>query len=547
MSNSTKECDYLVLGIGSGGIASGRRAAKHGAKVIAVESKRYGGTCVNVGCVPKKVTWNAAAIAETFKDAKAYGFKVSGEAPEFDWPYFKKKRDAYVKRLNGIYENNLNKDEIEHFAGRAKFVAKDEVEVALHSGGTQRIKAKHILIATGGRPILPDIPGKELCISSDGFFDLEKQPKSIATSGAGYIGVEMTGMLHALGSKTHFFIRGDKLLRSFDPMIQDTVTKEYERQGINLYKGTQITKVEEIDNGLKRVTYQNTESKKESTVEVEEVLFATGRVPEIEDLHIKDFNIKLNDKNHIVTDEFQNTSLPNIYAIGDVCDRGFELTPVAIAAGRRLSDRLFGNQPQAHLSYENIPSVVFAHPEIGSVGLTEPEAREKYGDKVKVYKTEFSGMYFAMMDPEHKQPTAYKIVCTGEEEKVVGLHILGQGSAEILQGFGVAIKMGATKKDFDNCVVSIFFFSAPGGFEVQAELPCCICICSTTQRVAMRNSTTCLTYHYHFQRKTRLDFDDRSLTYPHRQSTPSPQKNWYVEHLKLYCSESNMLIRFRLP
>jgi glutathione reductase (NADPH) len=461
MSSATKECDYLVIGIGSGGIASGRRAAKHGAKVIAIESKRYGGTCVNVGCVPKKVTWNAAAIAETFKDAKAYGFQVK-EMPDFDWPYFKKKRDAYVKRLNGIYENNLNKDEIEHLAGRAKFVAKDEVEVALQGGGTQRIKAKHILIATGGRPKLPDIPGKELCISSDGFFDLEKQPKSIATSGAGYIGVEMTGMLHALGSKTHFFIRGDKLLRTFDPMIQDAVTQEYERQGIDLYKGTQITKVEDIGNGMKRVTYQNTESKKESTIEVEEVLFATGRDPEIEDLHIKDFDIKLTDKKHIVTDDYQNTSIPNIYAIGDVCDRGFELTPVAIAAGRRLSDRLFGGQPEARLSYENIPSVVFAHPEIGSIGLTEPEAREKYGDDIKIYKTQFSGMYFTMMEQEDKQPTAYKIVCAGKDEKVVGLHILGQGSAEMLQGFGVAIKMGATKKDFDNCVVRVassLFFS----------------------------------------------------------------------------------------
>jgi glutathione reductase (NADPH) len=453
MAPIPKECDYLVIGIGSGGIASGRRAAKHGAKVIAVESKRYGGTCVNVGCVPKKVTWNAAAIAETFRDAKSYGFHVS-EQPSFDWPYFKNKRDAYVKRLNGIYENNLNKDEIEHFRGRAKFVAKNEVEIALDDGGSQRVKAKHILIATGGRPKLPDIPGKELCIDSDGFFDLEQQPKSIATSGAGYIGVEMTGMLHALGTKTHFFIRGQKLLRTFDPMVQDAVTKEYERQGINLYKGSQITKVEDIGNGMKRVTYQETESKKESTVEVEVVLFATGRVPEIEDLHIKDLGIKLNDKNHIVTDDFQNTSLENVYAIGDVCDRGFELTPVAIAAGRRLSDRLFGGKKDARLDYTNIPSVVFAHPEIGSIGLTEPEAREKYGDAVKIYKSEFTGMYFAMMDPEEKQPTAYKIVCAGPEEKVVGLHILGAGSAEILQGFGVAIKMGATKQDFDNCVVS---------------------------------------------------------------------------------------------
>ncbi|KAF2184373.1 glutathione reductase-like protein [Zopfia rhizophila CBS 207.26] len=451
MAPVLKECDYLVIGIGSGGIASARRAAKYGAKVVAVESNRMGGTCVNVGCVPKKVTWNAAAISETFKDARSYGF--SGyDTPSFDWPCFKKKRDAYVKRLNGIYENNLNRDKIEHVKGRARFVGKDEVEVVLEVGGTQKIKAKHILIATGGRPTIPDIPGKELCIDSDGFFELEAQPKSIATSGAGYIGVEMSGMLHALGTRVHFFIRGQKLLRSFDPMIQDTVTKEYERQGINLHKKSQIIKVEDIGNGLKRVTYQEMESKKESTIDVETVLFAVGRTPEIEDLHIKDFGIKLNEKGHIIVDEYQNTNLPNVHAVGDVCDRGFELTPVAIAAGRRLSDRLFGDKKDAHLEYSNIPSVVFAHPEIGSIGLTEPGAREKYGDKVKVYKTEFTAMYYAMMEPEDKGPTAYKIICVGEEEKVVGLHILGTASSEILQGFGVAIKMGATKKDFDNCV-----------------------------------------------------------------------------------------------
>ncbi|KAF2266576.1 glutathione reductase-like protein [Lojkania enalia] len=451
MAPADQVYDYLVIGIGSGGIASARRAAKHGAKVIAVESARMGGTCVNVGCVPKKVTWNAAAIAETFKDARHYGFE-GFEEPTFNWQYFKNKRDAYVKRLNGIYENNLNKDSIDHVKGRATFIAKDEVKVALESGGTQRIKAKHILIATGGRPKIPDIPGKELCIDSDGFFDLKTQPKSIATSGAGYIGVEMSGMLHALGSKVHFFIRGQKLLRTFDPMIQDTVTKEYERQGTKLYKGSQITKVEDIGNGFKRVTYQETESGNESTIEVEQVLFAVGRTPEIEDLRIRDLGIKLNDMNHIMVDKYQNTSIPNIYAIGDVSDSGFELTPVAIAAGRRLSDRLFGGNPDARLEYSNIPSVVFAHPEIGAIGLTEPQARHQYGDQVTIYKTEFTAMYYAMMDAGDKGPTAYKIICVGPEEKIVGLHILGTASSEILQGFSVAIKMGATKRDFDNCV-----------------------------------------------------------------------------------------------
>lgn len=452
MAPIPKEADYLVIGIGSGGIASARRAAKYGAKVIAVESSRMGGTCVNVGCVPKKVTWNAAAIAETFKDAKAYGFG-GYDQPTFDFPLFKKKRDAYVQRLNGIYENNLNRDSIEHLKGRAKFVASNEVEVALDDGGVQRIKAKHILIATGGRPIIPDIPGKELCIESDGFFDLQELPKRIATCGAGYIGVEMTGMLNALGSKTDFFIRGDKLLRTFDPMIQDVITAEYERQGITLHKCKEIIAVEDIGSGEKRVVYEDMDTKERSSIEVDTVLFAVGRVPEIEDLHIKDLGIELNENNHIVVDEYQNTSIPNVYAVGDVCDRGFELTPVAIAAGRRLSDRLFGGKEGRHLDYHNIPSVVFAHPEIGSIGLTEPDAREKYGDaNIKVYKTQFTGMYYTMMEPHDKGPTAYKLVCAGPEEKVVGLHILGQSSGEILQGFGVAIKMGATKEDFDNCV-----------------------------------------------------------------------------------------------
>ncbi|KAF2201982.1 glutathione reductase-like protein [Delitschia confertaspora ATCC 74209] len=454
MAPIQKECDYLVLGIGSGGIASGRRAAKYGAKVIAIESKRMGGTCVNVGCVPKKVTWNAAAISETFRDAKSYGFGgFETSKITFDWPLFKGKRDAYVKRLNGIYENNLNKDHIEHIAGRASFVGKDEVEVKMHDGNTTRIRAKNILVATGGRPKMPEIPGIEYAIDSDGFFDLEQQPKTIATCGAGYIGVEMTGMLHSLGTETHFFIRGQKLLRSFDPLIQDTVTKEYERQGINLYKGSEIQSIEKLDNGLKRVHYKTLETGEMSSVDVECVLFAVGRVPEIEDLHVKELGMNLNERGHIIVDEYQNTSLENVYAIGDVCDRGFELTPVAIAAGRRLSDRLFGGKKDAKLEYNNIPSVVFAHPEIGSIGLTEPQARKQYGDEnIKIYKTSFTAMYYAMMEPEDKGPTAYKIICAGPDEKVVGLHILGVGSSEILQGFGVAIKMGATKKDFDNCV-----------------------------------------------------------------------------------------------
>lgn len=401
--------------------------------------------------MPKKVTWNAAALAETFKEAKAYGFDY--ENLSFDWNTMKTKRDAYVKRLNGIYERNLSNDKVEYIHGFASFVDRNTVEVSLDDGGKQTVKAKHILIAVGGHPTLPDIPGKELCIDSDGFFDIEHQPKKVVTVGAGYIGVELSGMFNALGTETHFFIRGDKVLRNFDPIIQDTITGEYERQGVNLHKKAAITKVEDAGDGKKRVYYDEGDKKGLVIEDVDHVLFAIGRKPEIEKLGVDKLpNLKLNAKQHVVVDKYQNTSVENVYALGDVCDKGFELTPVAIAAGRRLSDRLFGGKNDAHLEYENIPSVVFAHPEVGAIGLTEPEAREKYGDSIKVYKTSFTAMYFAMMEPEHKGPTAYKLIVEGPQERVVGLHILGAGSSEMLQGFGVAIKMGATKADFDRCV-----------------------------------------------------------------------------------------------
>lgn len=401
--------------------------------------------------MPKKVTWNAAAISETLKDAKSYGFSYSETAP-FDWSAFKTKRDAYVKRLNGIYERNLTNDKVEYIHGRATFVDKHEVEVTLDDGSKTNVKAKKILIAVGGRPNLPaDIPGSELGITSDGFFDLETQPKKVAVVGAGYIAVEMSGMFHALGTETHMFIRHDTFLRPFDPMISQKVTAEYERQGIHLHKSSSQSKVEDLGNGWKRVHYKD--HKGEGTLDVDCVLWAVGRTPETDILGVDKLGLKLDQKNHVQVDEYQNTNIADIYALGDVCDRGFELTPVAIAAGRRLSDRLFGGQADAHLDYSNIPSVVFAHPEVGSIGMSEPEARDKYGDgAVKIYKSDFVAMYYAMMDPDHKPPSSYKLVCVGPEERVVGMHILGVGSSEILQGFGVAIKMGATKKDFDRCV-----------------------------------------------------------------------------------------------
>ena len=422
----------------------------YGAKVLAVENKRLGGTCVNVGCVPKKITWNAADIAEKIKEAKAYGFEVETTAP-FKWDYFVNKRDKYIERLNGIYEKNLGNDKVEYLHGTASFVDPHKVKVVLDDNTEVFVNAKKILVAVGGKPNYPPIEGAELGITSDGFFELKKQPKKAALVGAGYIAVEMAGMFHALGTETHLFIRQDKFLRTFDPMIQDKVTAEYERQGIHLHKESSQTKVEDLGDGNKRIHYKD--SNGEGTLDVDCLLWAIGRSPELEKLNLDVTKVATNDKGHITVDDYQNTNIDHIFALGDVCDKGFELTPVAIAAGRRLSDRLFGGVKDAHLIYDNIPSVVFAHPEVGSIGLTEPDARKQFGDEnIKVYNTSFTAMYYAMMEAEDKGPTSYKLVCAGKEEKVVGLHIMGQGSGEMMQGFGVAVKMGATKADFDRCV-----------------------------------------------------------------------------------------------
>lgn len=455
MAPITKETDYLVLGGGSGGLGSARMASgKFGAKAMIIENKRLGGTCVNVGCVPKKVTFNAAALAEAIHDSKAYGFSVEQTAP-FDWPAFKTKRDAYIKRLNGIYERNLNNDKVEYLHGWGRLLSKNQAEVTLDDGSKVVVNAKKILIAVGGKPTIPpEIPGAEHGMNSDGFFDIDRQPKKVAIVGAGYIAVEFAGMFNALGTETHLFIRHDTFLRSFDPLIQESVTKEYERLGVNLHKRTNLSKVEKNADGKLTLTYKD-EAGNESTVsDVDDLIWAVGRTPETQGIGLEEAGVKVNDKGYIEVDEYQNTSTENIYALGDVTGQ-VELTPVAIAAGRRLAERLFGPEKfsTAKLNYDNIPSVVFSHPEVGSVGLTEPQAIEKYGkENLKIYKTSFTAMYYAMMEQENKGPTNYKLITYGPDEKVVGLHIMGLGSGEMLQGFGVAIKMGATKADFDSCV-----------------------------------------------------------------------------------------------
>lgn len=468
-----KKYDYLVIGGGSGGVASARRAASYGASVLVIEAKygRMGGTCVNVGCVPKKVMWYTGDLAEKRHHLKSYGLLESdGEVKygDFNWSMLKEKRDAYVRRLNGIYERNLKKEGVDYVYGYAQFLnSNGDVEVTL--SGEQEIPfveenkvfkqndkfiftGEKTLIATGGQAIIPpSVEGSELGLTSDGFFELEKQPRSVAVVGAGYIGVELSGIFRALGSDTSLVIRGDTVLRSFDESIQHNITNHYvNKLGVNVIKQSGVTKVEKLGDGKKKVHLKDGLS-----IEVDELIWTVGR-KSLVNIGLDKVGVKLNEKGQIEADEYQTTSNPKIYSLGDVIGK-IELTPVAIAAGRRLSNRLFSGKKEFendHLDYSNVPSVIFSHPEAGSIGLSQAEAEKKYGkDEIKVYKSTFNAMYYAMMDSDDlKSPTSYKIVCAGKDEKVVGLHIVGDSSAEILQGFGVAIKMGATKKDFDNCV-----------------------------------------------------------------------------------------------
>lgn len=377
------------------------------------------------------------------------------ETAPFDWATFKAKRDAYVKRLNEIYLRNLEKDKVEYLHGFGRLLSRNSVEVTLDSGEKVVVNAKKIVIATGGYPSPPpeDIPGREHAINSDGFFELATQPRKVAIVGAGYIAVEFAGMFNALGTETHLFFRYPTFLRTFDPMVQEGIAKEYARLGVHLHGQTKVTAVDK-DPATGKLTVHYTDPQGAASIgEFDTLIFAIGRTPATRGIGLEEVGVKLDHRGAIVVDEYSQTTVDNIYSLGDAIGK-VDLTPVAIAAGRRLATRLFGGEQFStlKLEYENIPSVVFAHPEVGAIGLTEPQAVEKYGKDVKIYKTDFTSMYYAMMDPPEKGPTSYKLVTVGPEEKVVGLHIMGLGSAEMLQGFGVAIKMGATKADFDNCV-----------------------------------------------------------------------------------------------
>ncbi|UXI01349.1 glutathione-disulfide reductase [Photobacterium sp. TY1-4] len=435
-----KHFDYICIGGGSGGIASANRAAMYGAKVALIEAKALGGTCVNVGCVPKKVMWHGAQIAEAMHlYAKDYGFDV--EVKQFDWSKLVASREAYISRIHTAYDNVLGNNKIEVINGFARFVDEKTVEV-----NGEHYSADHILIAVGGEPTIPNIPGAEHGIDSDGFFALNEQPKRTAVVGAGYIAVEIAGVLHALGTETHLFVRKESPLRSFDPMIVETLVEVMDNEGPTLHTHSVPKEVVKEADGTTTLHFENGESHNTDLL-----IWAIGRNPTTDKINLAAAGVETNDRGYIKVDEYQQTNVEGIYCVGDIMEGGIELTPVAVKAGRQLSERLFNNKPNAKMDYKLVPTVVFSHPPIGTIGLTEPEAIAQYGeDNVKVYKSGFTAMYTAVTS--NRQPCKMKLVCAGPEETVVGLHGIGFTVDEMIQGFGVAMKMGATKADFDSVV-----------------------------------------------------------------------------------------------
>jgi glutathione reductase (NADPH) len=433
----TERYDLIVVGGGSGGLAHAQRAAEYGASAAIVEKGPLGGTCVNVGCVPKKVMWYAAQHAHQFHHVADYGFDV--ELRGHDWAGLKARRDAYIERLNGIYRTNLDKRGVTYISGWARFVDANTLEV-----DGRRIEAGRIVIATGGRPAVPDIPGAEYGITSDGFFELEDRPQRVLIAGSGYIAVELAGVFNALGSDVQLIVRKDSVLREFDTMLGTELMDAMDREHIDLVTRVVPKSVEKTADGI---VLHAEDGRTFGPVDC--LVWAIGRTPNTAGLDAEKAGIELDPWGFIPTDKYQNTNVDHIFALGDVTGRA-QLTPVAIAAGRRLADRLYGGMEDRHLEYELIPTVIFSHPPIGTVGLSEEMARQLHGDDVKTYVAKFTGMYYAL--GTNKKRSVMKLVTAGPDEKVVGCHVIGEGADEMMQGFAVAIRMGATKKDFDDTV-----------------------------------------------------------------------------------------------
>lgn len=434
-----KQYDYIVIGGGSGGIASANRAGMYGAKVLLIEGNELGGTCVNVGCVPKKVMWQASTMMEMLeRDVASYG--ISAKLEGLNFSELVEKRQAYIDFLHTVYQRGLTGNQVEVIRGYAKFVSHDTVTV---DGETYQ--APHILIATGGKPSKMSIPGGEYAKNSNDFFQLTDLPKKVIVLGAGYIAAELAGVFQGLGSQVHWAYRNERPLRSFDTMLADSLVDIYRENGLAVYPHHIAKEIKKVAENHYTVLFENGEE-----ISADYVLFAGGRRPNTANLGLEHTGVELNHRGFVEVDKYQNTSQAGIYAVGDVIGK-VDLTPVAIAAGRRLSERLFNGKTDEHLDYSLIPTVIFTHPPIATIGLSEEAAIAEYGaENVKIYHSRFTPMYFALGD--YRQKCDMKLVCVGQEEKIVGLHGIGLGVDEMLQGFAVAIKMGATKADFDQTV-----------------------------------------------------------------------------------------------
>jgi len=424
--------DLLVMGGGSAGLALAIRAARHGAKVTLFEPHELGGTCVNRGCVPKKAMWLAADLAQAQKLAAEVGFDVKPGA--LDWVAFIARRQAYVERARHAYARRLEEYGVRVIAAYAHFV---DAHTLVADGA--RYSAPHIAIATGSRPRQLDLPGVALGIDSDGFFELRECPRRVGIIGGGYIAVELAGVLHALGAKVELFSRS-RLLSHFDADLGDALGAAMAEDGIEQHSRCAVQGA-----ARERGQLWLDCADRARHGPYDQIIWAVGRVPNVEALQLQSAGVAVGKDGHVVTDAFEKTNVEGVYALGDVSGKR-ALTPVAVAAGRALAERLFGGQPDSHLDYENIPSVVFSHPPVAGVGLQETEARAQYGEAVHVHMASFVPMLYMLAGRERR--TQMKMVTVGEEERIVGLHGIGPGMDEMLQGFAVALRMGATRTDF---------------------------------------------------------------------------------------------------
>ena len=429
--------DLIVIGAGSGGIAAANRAAEYGAKVALIEKNLLGGTCVNVGCVPKKIMWTASQRLLQIKEAKGLG--IDSLKPVLQWQTLVKNRQSYIEKLHKGYANRLQNNKVTLIQGEGSF--KDHNTVMVNS---QTYQAPHILISTGAQSKWPNLPGHEFGIDSEGFFALKSLPKRIAVVGAGYIAVELAGMLNAFGSEVSLVFRQENVLRDFDPSLNEQLISTYEQHGMNLLRNHTPQRLLKTNDGLILECENN-----KQVPQVDTVIWAIGRTPQLSSLQLEKVCVNLDKAGRIQVDEYQNTNIKGIYAVGDVAS-SWQLTPTAIKAGRKLSDRLFNAQAQAKVDYSLIPTVIFSHPPIATLGMSEQDAKKTYKNDLKIYQSQFTPMIAAF--DEHPSPCFIKLITIASSGKIIGCHMIGEMVDEILQGFAVAIKMGATKSDFDETI-----------------------------------------------------------------------------------------------